>query len=490
VSDALGRYREQPLKGHDELDRTAFKQEQKKWVFSDRQKRPGVLFLWKDPKKNADYEPQLWYDDDRIVLDTKNHPLKLGYRMETWRRLNTRITMSDLRARMPLQTCKGDDKVSKTIKTPMLANRMARDRIKFGIKAWDPKQGSDIKVFRMLQTMPEAVQRTLLQTNSTRHYRDLTDDEMTYVDLGNKGTAASLAKAGPRQLDQAARQAYQQKKKKQKRYSRGEPSTVKVHQVIKEHQDNLKPKNKKQKTKAQSPASPATSASGYPPMSPSQEDIEEGHSDPITIESDDEEDLVTPNMLEDEDEDEEWNERPSPLSAVPSVEHNNGLPSAPFTVYRAGSPATANEYLRMQQEAADEFNAIPLPSNRRSTGTQETRRMRDLGLERIHGSPFGIDYRYKKPDSRREADLIEEALQISRDDFTAVLGRAPRRQATDLQPYAFQLNQLEAEFADFFQGTHGRKLKQWGYMRNFEDFGGSHVGGFMLDFDRDRDTLV
>ena len=51
----------------------------------------------------------------------------------------------------------------------MLANRMARDRIKFGIKAWDPKQGSDIKVFRMLQTMPEAVQRSLLQTNSTRH---------------------------------------------------------------------------------------------------------------------------------------------------------------------------------------------------------------------------------------------------------------------------------------------------------------------------------
>ena len=77
VSEALGRYREQPLKGHDELDRTAFKEEQKKWVFSDRQRRPGVLFLWKDPKKNADYEPQLWYDDDRIVLDTKNHPLKL-----------------------------------------------------------------------------------------------------------------------------------------------------------------------------------------------------------------------------------------------------------------------------------------------------------------------------------------------------------------------------------------------------------------------------
>lgn len=77
VSDASGRYREQPLAGHDELDRTAFKLEQRNWVFSDRQRRPGVLFLWKDPKKNADYEPQLWYDDDRIVLDTKNHPLKL-----------------------------------------------------------------------------------------------------------------------------------------------------------------------------------------------------------------------------------------------------------------------------------------------------------------------------------------------------------------------------------------------------------------------------
>lgn len=310
------------------------------------------------------------------------------------------------------------------------------------------------------------------------------------MDLGNKGTAASLAKAGPRQLDQAARQAYQQKKKKQKRYSRGEPSAVKVHQVIKEHQDDLKPKKKKRKTGAQSPASPAASASGYLPMSPDQEDIEEGHSEPIIIESDHEEELATPNMLEDEDEDEEWNERPSLPHAVPSIEHNNGLPNAPFTVYRAASPATANAYERMQQEAANEINAIPLPINRRNTATQETRRMPDLGLERIHGSAFGIDYRYKKPDSRRDADLIEEALQISRDDFTAVLGFAPRRQTTDFQPYAFQLNQLEAEFADFFQGRHGRKLKQWGYMRDFEDFGGSHVGGLMLDFDRDRDTLI
>lgn len=50
----------------------------------------------------------------------------------------------------------------------MLANRMSRDRMVYGLKAWDPKQGSDIKQYRMMQTMPDVIQRMLIRTNSTR----------------------------------------------------------------------------------------------------------------------------------------------------------------------------------------------------------------------------------------------------------------------------------------------------------------------------------
>lgn len=77
LTDDMGSYVKEPHRGWDELDRTAFEESQKDWVFSDRRRRPDVLFLWEDPGYYPDYDPEFWYDLGRIVLDTKNHPLKL-----------------------------------------------------------------------------------------------------------------------------------------------------------------------------------------------------------------------------------------------------------------------------------------------------------------------------------------------------------------------------------------------------------------------------
>ncbi|KAI4108604.1 MAG: hypothetical protein LQ339_002120 [Xanthoria mediterranea] len=77
LTDARGSYLRDPTKGWDELDRTSFKEDQKDWWFEDRERRPDVLFLWEDPGYYPDYDPEIWYDHGRIVLDTKNKPLKL-----------------------------------------------------------------------------------------------------------------------------------------------------------------------------------------------------------------------------------------------------------------------------------------------------------------------------------------------------------------------------------------------------------------------------
>ncbi|KAL8777028.1 MAG: hypothetical protein Q9213_008035 [Squamulea squamosa] len=180
-TEAMGSYVEEPTSGADEFDRTAYKPEQRDWVFSDRNKRSDVLFIWENPGNAPDYTPHIWFDGRRIVLDRNNHPVKLwdelplaisgqceGARAEAWRRLNPRITKNDLIARMPFLTSKGKGLVHKAPKTPMLANRMSRDRIRFGLKAWIEKDGSAVKEYRMLQTMPEVIQRVLIRTNSTK----------------------------------------------------------------------------------------------------------------------------------------------------------------------------------------------------------------------------------------------------------------------------------------------------------------------------------
>ncbi|KAL9578899.1 MAG: hypothetical protein Q9212_005426 [Teloschistes hypoglaucus] len=219
-TDQLGEYDEEPEAGYDILDRTSFHADAKSWRLGVRNTRPDVLFLWDPPNSTEQvYHPELWYHHNRIVLSTEKLPLKKwhelpltisgqceGLRIEAWRRLQPNLTMRDICARMPKTTCKGQGKVQQTVKGNALANRVARDRSRVGIKPWFERLGSKKKTYRLLELMPEEVQLQILHDNSTACWRDLTENELTYVEEGNKGSEEALRKAGARRVSVAARE--------------------------------------------------------------------------------------------------------------------------------------------------------------------------------------------------------------------------------------------------------------------------------------------
>ncbi|KAL8685791.1 MAG: hypothetical protein Q9218_007541 [Villophora microphyllina] len=115
---------------------------------------------------------------------------------------------------MPDITKKGPKAVEKTMKGPALANRMARDRYKIGLKAMYERSESKEKERSLLKMIPPEIQREIVRTNSTRCFRDLTALEYQFIDLTNKGTDKSLRKASTRRVTDAERLARLETQKK------------------------------------------------------------------------------------------------------------------------------------------------------------------------------------------------------------------------------------------------------------------------------------
>ncbi|KAL8771533.1 MAG: hypothetical protein Q9209_002975 [Squamulea sp. 1 TL-2023] len=474
-TEAMGSYVEEPTSGADEFDRTAYKPEQRDWVFSDRNKRPDVLFLWENPGDAPNYSPLVWFDGQRIVLDRNNRPVKLwdelplaisgqceGARAEAWRRLNPRITMNDLIARMPFLTSKGKDLAQKAPKTPMLANRMSRDRIRFGLKAWIEKDGSAVKEHRMLQTMPEVIQKLLIRTNSTRGYRDLTDAEMLYVDEANKGTATSRAKAGPRVLDDAARQ--ENEKKQQRRRSkkpRIDLNSVTIYEVIPEA---LRKPEKKQRRRKQSSASPVASSSKNPPRKRERDETQEDHgmNDMLATEYG-QGSQEQPYVLAGEDAPPSLQKKPRRSQAATSStnvqkNHNNGN-SASGVGYRRSSnnhPAqtSRSRYSNIETPAPAQLNP-PRPTTGQHTP--------------LPNNPHP-DFRLIPPRIPSEIALVQEALIITRNHYQHLLGFPPTITTSQLEPYVYQLNELQDAFNRTYPGEDPPRLLSWGQMSSFDSF--------------------
>ncbi|KAI4085951.1 MAG: hypothetical protein LQ344_007988 [Seirophora lacunosa] len=101
-----------------------------------------------------------------------------------------------------------------------------------GLKAWQARQGSRHIETRILQLMPEEIQRTIIQTNGTSCFRDLITQELDYVEAANRGAAENLAKAGTRLLDDETRRE-RAERKSQRTMGRKGPG-VKLHDVIPE----------------------------------------------------------------------------------------------------------------------------------------------------------------------------------------------------------------------------------------------------------------
>ncbi|KAI4249834.1 MAG: hypothetical protein L6R42_008895 [Xanthoria sp. 1 TBL-2021] len=99
-----------------------------------------------------------------------------------------------------------------------------------------------------------------------------------------------------------------------------------------------------------------------------------------------------------------------------------------------------------------------------------------LGFQRVHGGNLGIDFRYRKPESVSDVTFIENALQVSRDDFQRILPFAPATVTERLQPYAYQLSELQAEFSRTYSGPNPPLLRSWGHMSSFGNYMGRQEG--------------
>ncbi|KAL8641082.1 MAG: hypothetical protein Q9228_002068 [Teloschistes exilis] len=214
-TDEMGQYAIEPCEGADPWDRTAFHPDHAEVRLSPREVRPDCLFQWTVPDSLEDSmpEPRLWYHYGHLVLDVDDRPVRTfkelpltlsgqceGLRMEFYRRMNPRIGGPDLRARMPDRSRCGPRAIAKRMKGPALANRMARDRYKIGLRAMYARNESLTKEMAMFELIPPHIQREIVRTNSTRCFRDLTLLEFQYIEGTNKGTEKSLNKASTRRL--------------------------------------------------------------------------------------------------------------------------------------------------------------------------------------------------------------------------------------------------------------------------------------------------
>ncbi|KAL8899485.1 MAG: hypothetical protein Q9207_006178 [Kuettlingeria erythrocarpa] len=421
VTDDLGSYDEEPARGVDDLDRTAYKPDHKGVKLANRDERPDILFQWEQTFEPPTDVPDFWYDGSRIILDVDNHPLRRrpelpltlsgqceGLRLEFYKRLNPSISMSELKARMPPQTCRKNGLQTKAVQTAALSNRTTRERIRSGIKAWVAKQGSKNIEYRLLQLMPQDIQRQVLRTNSTKCFRDLTALELDYVESANAGAVENLAKAGSRLLDEQTRRERQEKHKK------GHDGVLK-HAVVEDARRER------------------------PPLVPRPQGF-----------------------------------RYSMPASAPSVAQTNNIE----TPKRPGpSVATAPPKRRRKTHLVDqtsdaegdsemkEHSGTPASGTQKSTGGSDKMEMSVSG-----GAPSGVDFRYKRPVSFMERFSVQNALDLSRDDFQRYTGSPPNINTDRTQSYAYQVSQLQ----DAFEQLIGIKnsppqLKSWGPVGSFDD---------------------
>ncbi|KAL8913682.1 MAG: hypothetical protein Q9171_001532 [Xanthocarpia ochracea] len=481
-ADTLGTYDEEPARGLDELDRTAFKQDQKHWRLSDRNRRPEVLTYWEQPDNSWDYDIALWYDNGRIVIDTDCRPLRLypelpltisgqceGSRMEAWRRLNPKITMNDIKARMGWNTSKGEGRVTKPIKTPALANRMVRDRCRMGIKGecrmsimelneyilmkiglqhGTQKKGPRSKSIVYSKPFPkpfrerssERTQRGVIGILPMRKW-NISSKEIRQVEpraffpfsgnspkrqqiltsVSHQGTPASLAKAAHRLLDNDTRKKIEEKKESAKSKKMDDLNSVMIHEVVEEALS--KP--------GKIPARPdrSTPSTPFPPA---------GH----------------PNVKNERDE----NMGEHGVSELIAVQHRLGSRENPYS-FEATAPQPRNSPF----EAVKDSNVHNDHRSGVSNGNGHP-------LQRVPRLRVCPDFRFRKPDTVNEITLVQEALDVSRKDYERYIGFPPTFTTDRLQPYAYQLSELQGFFVKVYPGQNPPGLQCWGPMSSFDGF--------------------
>ncbi|KAL9601198.1 MAG: hypothetical protein Q9219_002698 [cf. Caloplaca sp. 3 TL-2023] len=209
-------YEHQPAHGRDELDVTSYWEAHHTWGFKNREERPDILFNWLEPEQKRT-RPGIMEHQGRIVIDTENHPVKdwpIPFclssavepgRLEAMSRENgNQISKRDFRARMPATVLKRDGRNEAPITENAIGMRRFRFRDETGSLAWEKRDGTNGRKKALVQCIPVDKMAEILVTNSTKCFRDLTKEEIMYINTVNHGQ--NLEKAGSNRIRDDERQ--------------------------------------------------------------------------------------------------------------------------------------------------------------------------------------------------------------------------------------------------------------------------------------------
>ncbi|KAL9029603.1 MAG: hypothetical protein Q9196_002177 [Gyalolechia fulgens] len=204
-------YLHTPARGIAADDVTSFWEPHRTWGFNVRANRPKVLFEWLPLIDRSTPEPGPMMHNGQIVIDLSNHPVRdwaiplclssevEAGRLEAMTRENgNRLSKRDIRARMPSTVVKRNGRNIPPISEHAIAMRRTRFRDQAGLLSWNPRDGSLGKKRALIQCIPADIMGQILATNDTSCFRDLTQEEMTFIDRANRGL--NPEKAGSRQL--------------------------------------------------------------------------------------------------------------------------------------------------------------------------------------------------------------------------------------------------------------------------------------------------
>ena len=183
-----------PARGKHELDVTAFHADHQTWG-EPREQRPMILFEFKrNDREDPEYDVGTWVDNGRVVLGPDSLPIRdfhdipklcssqmEGFRMEAISRIDSRICISDFRARMMANGLPGANSISM---------RKTRFRLRGRCSAWEKRAGSNFWEEKLKADMTEA----MINSNSTEELVDLTPAQAEQLQLENSGKAPARAK--------------------------------------------------------------------------------------------------------------------------------------------------------------------------------------------------------------------------------------------------------------------------------------------------------
>ncbi|KAI4243711.1 MAG: hypothetical protein L6R40_003324 [Gallowayella cf. fulva] len=220
-------YTFEPERGVDDLDVTSFWEPHRNWGFGNREDRPKILQEW-IPKPTDRQIPGFWKDDDgRIILSSGGNPIRdwpipscissqvEGGRCEAMIRecslRDSRRTISNMALieRM-LWHLDSEGNWQPPVTEGAVAMRRQRFRTTAGVPSPNPRQGSNLRKLALARVIPEHILIQILVTGTTECWRDLTSQELAYIESSTRGIHPE--KAGRRAVTPRERRAAAQTK--------------------------------------------------------------------------------------------------------------------------------------------------------------------------------------------------------------------------------------------------------------------------------------